>query len=109
MKLLIIILLFSINACTFSEGSNNMAENNLPNNVIQSKQVILDYQNQQTSDIETAISTINKYEQAEYIKYDRVGSDSDSSGMIENYHYKNIGLKIQKKDDLLINVETTHE
>ena len=104
MKILYLILIFIINSCATNGGKINMNSQSLPANVLKSKEIILNYKNQQESVFKNAITIINNFEKPEYLERIVLNEDGSRS-FCQNYYYNKVGIEIYKKDNTIIGVK----
>ncbi len=105
LRLLTLLLLLALCGCSTNGGISMTNVPNIPTAVLEAKETLLAYQTNDETAIKEALSVLESYEEAVYSEYDRIGEDRESSGFFQVYTYAKIGVRIQKKDSLLITVE----
>ena len=70
----------------------------------QAEQTLLNFAQHDMNQLELAIGVLTEYETPEYFEIDRIGEDKESSGFYQRYHFRKLGLVVEKKEETIINV-----
>jgi hypothetical protein len=81
-----------------------MNSQKLPSDVLKAKEIILNYKNQQESEVEKAITIISNCEEPKQLERIVVNEDGSRSFCL-NYYYNKVAIEIYKKDNKIVGVK----
>ena len=80
-----------------------MAENT-EDRVASAKELLLDFRQYNSEQLEEALTILSQRESPEYFEMDRIGEDTESSGFIQRYVFRELGILVEKKDEKVVGV-----